>query len=192
VKPSRSRDTTPLLLRRAIAFIEEHADTDIGVADIARASYVTPRAIQLMFRRHRDCTPMEYLRRVRLHHAHQELLGANRARPRSHRSPPGGDSPTPAGSPSTTGRSTGKARIPRCATKSRQVTAVTAVTSLFECGVWALTEDRPIQHSEAAGMCEAPALCDLADGSAGPITGEQFLMRTMQSDATHVLRGRGT
>jgi AraC-like DNA-binding protein len=72
-------DTTPALLRRAIAFIEEHADTDIGIADVARATYVTPRAIQLMFRRHRDCTPMEYLRRVRLHHAHGELLAANRA-----------------------------------------------------------------------------------------------------------------
>jgi transcriptional regulator GlxA family with amidase domain len=73
------RDTTPALLRRAIAFIEEHADTDIGIADIARATYVTPRAVQLMFRRHRDCTPMEYLRRVRLHHAHQDLLVANRS-----------------------------------------------------------------------------------------------------------------
>jgi transcriptional regulator GlxA family with amidase domain len=73
------RDTTPVLLRRAIAFIEDNADSDIGIADIARASYVTPRAIQLMFRRHRDCTPMEYLRRVRLHHAHQALLVANRA-----------------------------------------------------------------------------------------------------------------
>jgi transcriptional regulator GlxA family with amidase domain len=26
-----------------------------------------------MFRKHRDCTPLEYLRRVRLHHAHLEL-----------------------------------------------------------------------------------------------------------------------
>ena len=72
-------DTAPVLLRRAIAFIEEHADSDIGITDIARATYVTPRAIQLMFRRHRDCTPMEYLRRVRLHHAHQELVAADRA-----------------------------------------------------------------------------------------------------------------
>ena len=71
-------DVTPVLLRRAIAFIEEHADSDIGLADIAGATYVTPRAIQLMFRRHRDCTPMEYLRRVRLHHAHHELLRGNR------------------------------------------------------------------------------------------------------------------
>lgn len=73
------RDTTPVLLRRAIAFIEDHADADIGIADIARATYITPRAVQLMFRRHRDCTPMEYLRRVRLHHAHHELLAANRS-----------------------------------------------------------------------------------------------------------------
>jgi AraC-like DNA-binding protein len=72
-------DTTPVLLRRAIAFIEEHADSDIGLSDIAHATYVTPRAIQLMFRRHRNCTPMEYLRRVRLHHAHHDLLRANRA-----------------------------------------------------------------------------------------------------------------
>jgi len=72
-------DTTPVLLRRAIAFIEEHADNDIGIADIARATYVTPRAIQLMFRRHRNCTPMEYVRRVRLHYAHHELLAADRA-----------------------------------------------------------------------------------------------------------------
>jgi AraC-like DNA-binding protein len=71
-------DTTPLLLRRAIAFIEEHADSDVSIADIAAAVGVTPRAVQLMFRRHRDCTPMEYLRRVRLHHAHRELLHADR------------------------------------------------------------------------------------------------------------------
>lgn len=73
------RDTTPALLRRAMAFIEEHAGSDIGITDIAGATYVTPRAVQLMFRRHRDCTPMEYLRRVRLHNAHQELLAADRA-----------------------------------------------------------------------------------------------------------------
>jgi AraC-like DNA-binding protein len=38
------------------------------------------RAVQLMFRRHRDCTPMEYLRRVRLHYAHQELLRSDQLR----------------------------------------------------------------------------------------------------------------
>lgn len=40
---------------------------------------MTPRALQYMFRKHRDCTPTEYLRRVRLDHAHRELLAADRA-----------------------------------------------------------------------------------------------------------------
>ncbi|MHA7648565.1 helix-turn-helix transcriptional regulator [Mycobacterium sp. ML4] len=71
------RDSTPLLLRRAIAFIEDNADTDISLTDIARAVYVTPRALQYMFRKHRDCTPMEYVRRVRLHQAHLDLLTGN-------------------------------------------------------------------------------------------------------------------
>ncbi len=67
-------DGTPVLLRRAIAFIDDNAHRDISVADIAHDVYVTPRALQYMFRKYRDCTPMEYLRRVRLHHAHLELI----------------------------------------------------------------------------------------------------------------------
>jgi transcriptional regulator GlxA family with amidase domain len=71
-------DSTPVLLRRAIAFIEDSAHTDITVVDIAKAVYVTPRALQYMFRKHRDCTPMEYVRRVRLHYAHLDLVAGNR------------------------------------------------------------------------------------------------------------------
>ena len=51
---------------------------DIALADIADAVHVTPRAVQYMFRRHLDTTPLNYLRQVRLHHARQELLGADR------------------------------------------------------------------------------------------------------------------
>ncbi|KQH80876.1 hypothetical protein AO501_17655 [Mycobacterium gordonae] len=70
-------DSTPVLLRRAITFIDDNAQHDISLADIARAACITPRALQYMFRRHRDCTPTEYLRRVRLHHAHLDLLEAS-------------------------------------------------------------------------------------------------------------------
>jgi len=35
----------------------------ITTVDIANDLHITPRAIQLMFQRHRDCTPMGYLRR---------------------------------------------------------------------------------------------------------------------------------
>lgn len=70
-------DSTPVLLRRAIAFIDDNAHRNISPAEIARAVYVTPRALQYMFRKHRDCTPTEYLRRVRLHNAHCDLVAGN-------------------------------------------------------------------------------------------------------------------
>lgn len=70
-------DTTPVLLRRAIAYIDDHAHIDISLADIGSQVDVTPRALQYMFRKHRDCTPMEYVRRVRLHHAHHDLVAGN-------------------------------------------------------------------------------------------------------------------
>lgn len=70
------REAMPDTARRAIAFIESNPDRDIGLADIARAAHVTPRALQLAFRRHLDMTPMGYLRRVRLDQAHLELLDA--------------------------------------------------------------------------------------------------------------------
>lgn len=38
------------------------------------AAYVTVRALKRGFRGHLDTTPMEYLRRTRLHGTHEELL----------------------------------------------------------------------------------------------------------------------
>ena len=72
----RNSDTSTLV-PRAVAFIEENIDTDITLADIAAALRVTPRAVQYMFRQHLDCTPMTYVRRVRLHHAHCDLAAAD-------------------------------------------------------------------------------------------------------------------
>lgn len=70
-------DSSPATLRRAVAFIDEHAHEDIAAADIAAAACVTIRSVQLAFRRHLDSTPMEYLRRVRLDHAHRQLVDAD-------------------------------------------------------------------------------------------------------------------
>jgi AraC-like DNA-binding protein len=72
-------DAHPATLRRAVAFIEDNAHRDIGPADIAAAARVTIRSLQLTFRRHLDTTPLAYLRRVRLAHAHRELLAADPA-----------------------------------------------------------------------------------------------------------------
>jgi AraC-like DNA-binding protein len=65
---------TPTGLRRAVAFIDENAHTDVSLADIAAAVRLTPQAVILTFRRHLATTPIAYLRRVRLHQAHLSLL----------------------------------------------------------------------------------------------------------------------
>ncbi|OBK16370.1 helix-turn-helix transcriptional regulator [Mycobacterium asiaticum] len=78
-EPTRQerRDSSPVLLRRAVAYVEDNAHDDITLTDIATAVYVTPRALQYMFRKYRHCTPTEYLRRVRLQRAHLDLVAAD-------------------------------------------------------------------------------------------------------------------
>lgn len=70
------RDAHPATLRRAIAYIDANAGRDLSAVDIASAAHVSVRAVQLAFRQYLDTTPMAYLRRVRLDHAHRELQAA--------------------------------------------------------------------------------------------------------------------
>ncbi|MDG3013837.1 helix-turn-helix transcriptional regulator [Speluncibacter jeojiensis] len=76
-RPHDSVDATAVTVRRATAFIDANAHRDIGVAQIAAAAYVSPRAVQLAFRRKLDTTPTAYLRRVRLERARQQLLATD-------------------------------------------------------------------------------------------------------------------
>lgn len=71
------RDASTPTVRRAVAYIDSHAGSDIGVADIAAAANVSIRAVQLAFRRHLGTTPMAYLRQVRLDHVRQALIDAD-------------------------------------------------------------------------------------------------------------------
>ncbi|BBY17374.1 helix-turn-helix domain-containing protein [Mycolicibacterium litorale] len=64
----------PNFLRRAIAYMEDNAAADIGIADIAAAVELTPDGVAYLFRRHLGVGPLEHLRRIRLDHAHRELL----------------------------------------------------------------------------------------------------------------------
>jgi AraC-like DNA-binding protein len=73
------RDAHPVTLRRAVAFIDANAHRDVSPGDVADAAHVTIRTLQLAFRRHLDTTPAAYLRRVRLEHAHRDLLDADPA-----------------------------------------------------------------------------------------------------------------
>jgi AraC-like DNA-binding protein len=69
----------PETLKEAVSFIHRHPADDIGINDVAAAVHLTPRAVQYLFRRQLDTTPTEYMRRVRLSHAHQELVAATSA-----------------------------------------------------------------------------------------------------------------
>ncbi|GAA2069180.1 hypothetical protein GCM10009801_18430 [Streptomyces albiaxialis] len=81
VDPSAAdrRDARTATVRRALAYMEEHADSPVTAADIAAAAHVTVRTLQYAFRRHLDTTPLTHLRRMRLGRAHAELRAAHPA-----------------------------------------------------------------------------------------------------------------
>ncbi|VBA44461.1 HTH-type transcriptional activator RhaS [Mycobacterium innocens] len=71
--------SVPKALQTAMSFIHRHAAMNIGVKDVAAVVHLTPRAVQYLFRQQLDTTPTEYLRRVRLHRAHQDLISGDRS-----------------------------------------------------------------------------------------------------------------
>ena len=75
--PEVGNQAGPASLRRALAFIDDHHDADIGLPEIAGAARVSPRALQQEFRKHENITPLAYLRRTRLAAAHRDLREAD-------------------------------------------------------------------------------------------------------------------
>jgi AraC-like DNA-binding protein len=71
----------PAVVRRATDYIDAHPDREITLSETAAASGTGPRGLQAAFLRHRDTTPTEYARRVRMERAHQELRAADPAGP---------------------------------------------------------------------------------------------------------------
>ena len=69
-----SEPALPETLKDAVSFIHRHAAADVSINDVAGAVHLTPRAVQYLFRRQLGTTPTEYIRRVRLNRAHQELI----------------------------------------------------------------------------------------------------------------------
>jgi AraC-like DNA-binding protein len=63
----------PSCVRRAEAFMQAHADQPLRLADIAGATDVPTRTLLSAFQRFRDCSPMQYLRKLRLELARQRL-----------------------------------------------------------------------------------------------------------------------
>ena len=73
-KLQRSTERSDLLpLRRAEEFMRSRLAESQSLDDIAYAAGVSRRTLSLMFRRHRDASPMEALRNLRLDAAHAQL-----------------------------------------------------------------------------------------------------------------------
>lgn len=71
--PAESRS-----LRRAKEYIHGHLDRPLLLADIARHACVSPRTLELAFRRQGEVSPLAYARRQRLLAAHKALRQAAR------------------------------------------------------------------------------------------------------------------
>jgi AraC-like DNA-binding protein len=63
----------PACIRRAIDFIQAHADGAIGLADIAEAACTSASSLLRHFHAHVGMSPYAFLRTVRLERAHAEL-----------------------------------------------------------------------------------------------------------------------
>lgn len=72
--PARPR---PVSVREAVELLESAPEYPWTVGDLAARVGVTSRGLQDGFARHVGVAPMTYLRRVRLHRAHADLLAAD-------------------------------------------------------------------------------------------------------------------
>lgn len=79
-EPSEESDgasvaAAPRAVRRAVAYLEEHALESVAIPDVADAARVSVRSLQALFRRHLGVSPVEHLHAIRLEAAHRDLLG---------------------------------------------------------------------------------------------------------------------
>lgn len=68
------RNIAPWQVRAVEEFIFANADRPLSLGNLAVIGGVSGRSLQYTFRRHRGCSPMEFLRRIRLERVRNELL----------------------------------------------------------------------------------------------------------------------
>ncbi|WP_374652417.1 AraC family transcriptional regulator [Dongia sp.] len=69
----RASRASPWQVRRAEAHIEANWDKPIAIEDLVAACGTSARSLFRSFKENRGCTPMEFTRRLRLHHARRML-----------------------------------------------------------------------------------------------------------------------
>lgn len=68
-----ARSTLPRALSHVIDVIEASAERDYTLSDLAEQAGLSLRGLQYAFQKHLGMSPMQYLRRVRLDRAHEDL-----------------------------------------------------------------------------------------------------------------------
>jgi len=68
------RNIAPWQVRAVEEFIFANADQPLSLGTLAVIGGVSARSLQYTFRRHRGCTPMEFLRRIRFDRVRNQLL----------------------------------------------------------------------------------------------------------------------
>ena len=71
---NRETSAGPWQVRAAEEFIHEHADQPLSLGDLAALAGVSARTLQFSFRKHRGCSPLQFLRATRLDRVRAELL----------------------------------------------------------------------------------------------------------------------
>ena len=71
-------ESSPSLVARAMRVVETRAYDEITLDELAGECGVSPRALQYAFRKHLGCSPMDYVRRVRLDLARSSLRNGPR------------------------------------------------------------------------------------------------------------------
>ena len=75
--PAPSLAGAPRAVRRAVAYLEEHALDVVTVPDVAEAARISVRSLQSLFRRHLGVSPVEHLHAIRLEAARRDLLAGS-------------------------------------------------------------------------------------------------------------------
>jgi transcriptional regulator GlxA family with amidase domain len=65
---------SPAHVRRPMEFMESHAFQPLTISDVAKASGVSVRSLQLAFQHFKGCSPLEFLREIRLSGTRRDLL----------------------------------------------------------------------------------------------------------------------
>jgi AraC-like DNA-binding protein len=78
ISPINKNSTSLLLVKKAEEFIDEECNKLFTIHEIANKLNTIPRTLQQSFKKYREYTPMQYLKKRKLYYAHKLLLNSGK------------------------------------------------------------------------------------------------------------------